>query len=50
MISIVTPVYNAINFIQDTIDMVLAQTYTDWELILVEDIGSGWQNTYHLKR
>ncbi len=37
MISIVTPVYNAINFIQDTIDMVLAQTYTDWELILVED-------------
>ena len=37
MISIVTPVYNAINFIQDTIDMVLTQTYTDWELILVED-------------
>ena len=37
MISIVTPVYNAINFIDNTIDMVMSQTYTDWEWILVED-------------
>lgn len=37
MISIVTPVYNAINFIDDTIDMVIRQDYGDWELILVED-------------
>ena len=37
MISIVTPVYNAIKFIDDTIDMVLRQDYSDWELILVED-------------
>lgn len=37
MISIVTPVYNAINFIDDTIKMVISQTYTDWEWIMVED-------------
>lgn len=37
MISIVTPVYNAASFIRQTIEMVKAQTYTDWELILVDD-------------
>ncbi len=37
MISIVTPVYNAASFIQQTIEMVQAQTYTDWELLLVDD-------------
>lgn len=36
-ISIVVPVYNAANYIRKTVDMVLAQTFTDWELILVED-------------
>lgn len=37
MISIVTPVYNAASFIRQTMEMVKAQTYTDWELILVDD-------------
>lgn len=37
MISIVTPVYNAAAFICQTMEMVKAQTYTDWELILVDD-------------
>jgi len=37
MISIVTPVYNAAAFIRQTIEMVQAQTYTEWELILVDD-------------
>ncbi len=36
-ISIVTPVYNAEDFILSTVSMVQAQTFTDWELILVED-------------
>ena len=40
LISIIVPVYNAENFIQETIDCVLAQTYPDWELLLVEDCGS----------
>ena len=37
MISIVTPVYNAAAFIRQTMEMVQAQDYTDWELILVDD-------------
>lgn len=37
MISIVTPVYNAAAFIRQTIKMVQAQSYQDWEWILVDD-------------
>ena len=37
MISIVTPVYNAQSFICQTIEMVKAQSYKDWEWILVDD-------------
>lgn len=36
-VSIVVPVYNAEDFIQSTISMVQAQTFEDWEMILVED-------------
>jgi len=36
-ISIVVPVYNAENYIEQTIAMVRNQTFHDWELILVED-------------
>ena len=39
MISIIVPVYNAGNYIRDTIRSVKAQTYTDWELILVDDLS-----------
>lgn len=34
-ISIVVPVYNAEKYIEETMDSVLAQTYGDWELLLV---------------
>lgn len=37
MISIVVPVYNAAPFIENTIQMVLQQTYKDYELIMVDD-------------
>lgn len=40
LVSVITPVYNAERFIRDAIDSVLAQTYTDWELILVDDHSS----------
>lgn len=40
LVSIIVPVYNVEKYIAETIDCVLAQTYTDWELLLVEDCSS----------
>ena len=40
LISIVVPVYNAADFIKATISAVQAQTYTKWELLLVDDCSS----------
>lgn len=40
MISIIVPVYNAEKYIVDTIKMVLAQTFTDWELLLIDDCST----------
>lgn len=37
LVSIITPVHNAENFIRDTIDCVRAQSYRNWELLLIED-------------
>ncbi len=37
MISVITPVYNAVNFIDDTIKAVLGQDMEDFEWIMVED-------------
>lgn len=36
-ISIILPVYNAKSFIDETIESVINQTYTNWELIVVDD-------------
>ena len=35
--SIVVPVYNTEKLLGDCVGSVLAQTYTDWELLLVDD-------------
>ncbi|WP_124058607.1 glycosyltransferase family 2 protein [Vaginisenegalia massiliensis] len=40
LVSIVTPVYNAERFISQTIKAVQAQTYPNWELILINDCSS----------
>ncbi|SFC10797.1 glycosyltransferase [Butyrivibrio sp. YAB3001] len=37
MISIIVPVYNAERFVENTIETVKNQTFTDWELLLVDD-------------
>lgn len=39
-ISIVTPLYNSAVFIADTIQSVQAQTFSDWEMILVDDCST----------
>lgn len=40
LVSIIVPVYNAEKFIRETMDCVVAQTYSHWELLLVEDGSS----------
>lgn len=37
MVSIIIPVYNTEKYISETINSVVNQTYTDWELIIVDD-------------
>ena len=44
LVSIVMPTYNRANFIVETIESVQKQTYTNWELIIVDD-GSGDQTS-----
>ena len=36
-VSIITPCYNGEKYIGETIESVLAQTYDDWEMIIVDD-------------
>ncbi len=40
LITIITPSYNSQNFIQQTIDSIVSQTYKNWELILVDDAST----------
>ncbi len=40
MVSIIVPVYNAEKYVIKTIESVVAQTYEDWELILVDDLST----------
>ncbi|MDE7260272.1 MAG: glycosyltransferase, partial [Lachnospiraceae bacterium] len=37
LVSIIVPIYRAEAYIADTIEMVARQTYTEWELLLVDD-------------
>lgn len=37
LVSIITPLYNSEEFIADTIRSVFAQSYSNWEMILVDD-------------
>lgn len=37
LVSVITPAYNAERFIAETIESVIDQTYTNWEMIVVDD-------------
>lgn len=40
LVSIITPSYNSEKFIKETIESVLNQTYTNWELLIVDDCST----------
>ena len=40
LVSIILTLYNGEKFIRETIESALAQTYTDWELIVVDDAST----------
>lgn len=46
LVSIIIPVYNAEKYIRQTIENIQNQTYTKWELILVEDVSE--DNSYEI--
>lgn len=46
-VSIITPVYNRHDYLAEAIESVLAQTISDWELIIIDD-GSSTDETRHI--
>lgn len=40
LVSVITPFYNSARFISETIESVINQTYSNWELILVNDCST----------
>ena len=40
LVSIIMPTYNCERFIKESIDSVLAQTYSVWELLIVDDCST----------
>lgn len=40
LVSIVLPVYNGARFLRESIDSVLHQTYTNWELLILDDCST----------
>ncbi|MBO7325626.1 MAG: glycosyltransferase family 2 protein, partial [Bacteroidales bacterium] len=37
LVSIITATYNSSRFVVETIESILAQTYTHWELLITDD-------------
>lgn len=39
-VSVVVPIYNSGKYLRESLDSILAQTYTDWELLAINEYGS----------
>jgi len=48
-VSIIMPYYNSAQYIKETIDAIIAQTYKDWELIIVDDCSPAPETVEVLK-
>ena len=40
LVSIITPSFNSVKFIKQCIESVIAQTYTNWEMLIVDDYSA----------
>jgi len=40
LVSIITPLFNCEKFIRETIESVISQDYTNWEMIIVDDCSN----------
>lgn len=45
-ISVIMPVYNAEKYVKESIDSILAQSFTDFELIIIDDCGQDHSMQY----
>lgn len=50
MISILIPIYNGIEFIEDSVSSVINQTYMDWELIIAINGHQMGSNIFHIAK
>ncbi|MBE9127557.1 MULTISPECIES: glycosyltransferase [unclassified Coleofasciculus] len=50
-VSIITPLYNKAAYITDTIQSVLSQTYSDWEMLIVDNgsTDSSWEQVQQIQ-
>ena len=47
-VSVITPAYNAAQYLEETVKSVQAQTFTNWEMIIVDDCST--DDTYELAK
>ena len=50
LISIITPSYNSANYLEDCISSVLNQTYSNWEMLIIDDASSDDQSRSIINR